>query len=99
MGGRGFLTMKWSHRIAQGFYEAELVNSALQKKYFLSYWFLGSGSGQKGVCNRLIGVGRCGVGVRRRNEQTPEAVSAFEVRFCGYWVGLGRLPISGILSL
>jgi hypothetical protein len=25
MGGRGFLTMKWSSRIAQGFYEAELA--------------------------------------------------------------------------
>ena len=48
--------MKWLNRIAQGFYEAELVNSALQKKYFLSYWFLGSGSWQKSVCNRLIGV-------------------------------------------
>jgi hypothetical protein len=27
--------MKWSNRIAQGFYEAELVKAALQKKYFL----------------------------------------------------------------
>jgi hypothetical protein len=30
--GRGSASaMKWQYRIAQGFYEAELVNSALQK--------------------------------------------------------------------
>jgi hypothetical protein len=32
--------MKWSHRIAQGFYEAELVKAALQKSIFLKYCFI-----------------------------------------------------------
>jgi hypothetical protein len=40
MGGRGFLTMKWSHRIAQGFYEAVLVKAALPKSIFLKFCFV-----------------------------------------------------------
>jgi hypothetical protein len=32
---RSASAMKWQNRIAQGFYEAELVKAALAKKYFL----------------------------------------------------------------
>ena len=77
------MTMKWRNRIAQGFYEAELVNSALQKSISWVKGFLDQVLGKKVSVTGSLVFGRCGVGVRRRNEQTPEAVSAFEARFCG----------------
>jgi hypothetical protein len=48
--------MKWSNRIAQGFYEAELVKAALLKSIFLKYCFVWTAIRRQGTYDWLFGA-------------------------------------------
>jgi len=48
--------MKWSDRIAQGFYEAELVKAALQKGIFFKFCFVWTAIRQQETDDWLFGA-------------------------------------------
>jgi hypothetical protein len=51
---RGAFAMKWHNRIAQGFYEAELVKAALQKSIFLKSCFVWTAIGRQETYDWLL---------------------------------------------
>jgi hypothetical protein len=54
--GEEALATKWLNRIAQGFYEAELVKAALQKSIFLKYCLVWTVIRQQGTYDWLFGA-------------------------------------------
>jgi hypothetical protein len=53
---RSASALKWQNRIAQGFYEAELVKAALQKSIFLKYCCVWTAIRRQGTYDWLFGA-------------------------------------------
>jgi hypothetical protein len=69
--------MKWRNRLAQGFYEAELVKAALQKSIFLKYCFVWTRSDDKRPMTGSLVLDRHGARDEHRDDQVPKVSEAF----------------------
>jgi hypothetical protein len=75
--------MKCFNRIAQGFYEAELVKAALQKGIFLSFASFGPRSGNKRAMTGSLVPDRHGGRDEHRDDQAPKVSEASSVSATG----------------
>jgi len=69
--------MKWRNRIAQGFYEAELVKAALLKSIFLKYCLVWTATRQQGPMTGSLVLDRHGARDEHRDDQAPKVSEAF----------------------
>jgi hypothetical protein len=69
--------MKWRHRIAQGFYEAELVKAALPKSVFKSFASFGARSGDKRPMTGSLVLDGHGARDEHHVHQVPKVSEAF----------------------